>query len=211
MTLAEICKLPIRPKNERAPFLQSFAVELHRQLLGHGDRRLTAAESAARSFALDALKRVEEAEQDSENPALAILLDHGIDEESLEPSMTMEDLELLAVFARRLLLLGERLRPPRSLTLREMNMECLPSWLVIRELMRAHGREDRVSGSNLGDSDIAGAGLYADICVVDKRTHNYLHQSHQRVPSLNKLLDRYKKTSNYRGLMDCVSANSSSV
>jgi hypothetical protein len=205
--LSEIRKLPIRPKNERAIAAKVFAAELNRQLLDYGDERLTQTSLAARSFTSDVVRRVAEIGRDSDDPTAELLLEHGVEEESLRPSMTMEELALLTVFGEHLKLLAQLLRPPKSLTLREITMDDLPSWLIIRELMRAHWREVRVSGSNLGDSDISGAGLYADICVVDKRTHDYIRQSRQRIPALNMLLDRYKKVSSYQQLIESVRAN----
>lgn len=205
-TIGEMRKLPIREKSERAKFLQRFAAEFQRQLIEHGDPKLTRPDLAANTFALDAVKRIEKAEQRSDNPTAELLFEYGIDEELLDPLMTMEDFGFLTVFARRLQLLAEMLRPPRLLTLQEIKSEDLPSWLIYRELMRAHGRECRVAGSNMGDSDIASVGLYADMCVVDKRTHNHLRQSRRRIPSLSIFLNRYTKASHYSTVLNRIPA-----
>lgn len=210
-TIAEMRKLPVRPKAERAEFLRLFTNDLHRQLVQHGDQRMSCPDLAAKKFALDAVKRIEEVEQKSDNPTAELLLEHGINEDSLDPSMTMEELGFLTVFARRLRLLGELLQPPKSLSTEDVAMEDLPSWLIFRELMRAHARELRVKGSNMGDSEIAATGLYADLCIVDKRTLSHLSQSRRRIPALNQMLNRFKKASSYRDIVNCVSRNGSAV
>jgi hypothetical protein len=204
LTVGELKAFPIRPKEERIEFVKQFASDLNRQLVDHGDLRLANPKAAAREFALNTLERIEEAEKVSDNPTAALLWEHGIDESSLDSSMTMEDLGFLTVFATRLKLLGARLRPPKVLSVRDLGMDDLPSWLIYRELMRLHSREHRIKGSNMGDSEIAGIALYADTCVVDKRTHNHLNQSRKRIPALGKRIDRFKKASNYRHLPDCV-------
>jgi hypothetical protein len=199
-TIAEMRRMPIRPKEERAAFFREFVSDIHRQLVEHGDDRLSRPELAATAFATGAVKRIEDCEQVSEEPIAELLSRYGIVEQSLDPNMTIGDLGFLAIFARQLQILGEMLRPPRSLTINDISMSDLPSWLVFRELMRAHCEEQHVSASNSGDSYIAGVGVYADLCIVDKRTYEYLRQARPRLKSLQDVFGRYKKLSHYSKL-----------
>ncbi|HLQ45231.1 MAG TPA: hypothetical protein VK137_10915, partial [Planctomycetaceae bacterium] len=60
----------------------------------------------------------------------------------------------------------------------------------------------RVSGSDLGDGQLAVLVLYADAVQVDKRTSHYLEQIKRRNPDLGDLMCPFFKESDYSKIPD---------
>ncbi len=195
--LRDVLKWPERPKEERHEYMRLFVEQVKRQLDKHGDARFQAARVAAISLAINALKAIEAAEAETGDPIQLILERRGIPIELIDPEMTIGQIGELGIYAGQLKLLGGNLSPSRSIDMRDVPPDTLPSYAFERQLAAIQRKAERVSGSDLGDRHLAALGFYADVVEVDKRTSEYVRQVRRAHPNLDELLGRFAKSSDY--------------
>lgn len=77
-----------------------------------------------------------------------------------------------------------------------------PTWLLWKELYKIRIKAQRASGSDINDGFLAGLCLYADLTIVDKRTHEYLTQIKRKSKILKEHINQFEKLSHYYQLLD---------
>ncbi len=197
MKVSEALRLPLRPKEDRDAYARRFARELQRQLDLHGDKRLGYSHGAATDFANGALQTVEAIEEMGGNLVKTLLVGAGVPLELVSPEMTMGEFGELAVYAERLKMISEDLRPSTELMIDDVPPTTLPSYVLERRLVSAQRKAERVSGSDLGDSYIVPLVFYTDAVEVDTRTFEFLNQIRRSEPKLASLMGRVFPSSDY--------------
>lgn len=207
LTVAETRQLPKRPKAERVAYLRRFVATMKSQLEQHGDRRLQDSHTAAADFASGLLKDIEMFEASGADPIERMLEYYGVPQDLVTDNMTVEDIGQLAVYIKQLTLLSKDLNPRTGVTVHDVPPETLPSYVVEHQLAKIQRKAVRVSGSDLGDGQIAPLVLYADGVEVDKRTCEYLKQVKRDCPAIAGLMGYFFKSADYAKIPDrCVSA-----
>lgn len=198
MKLSDAKQLSIRPKDERFACLRRYAQEMQRQLERHGDPRLEGSHEIARDFSKGILEDVE-AIDEMEGDRIQRWLDFfDVPSEFVRQEMTIREIGCLGVYIKQLEIFGANLRPPIDLTIKDIPPGTLPSYVLEQKLRLIQGKADMVSGSDLGDANIAPLTLYADQVEVDKRTNEFLNQLRRNEPELGALMCPYFKISDYR-------------
>lgn len=186
-----------RTKEEMKAYLPQFVQNMKRQLDCHGDRRLTSYSEIANTFANKTIESVGNIDITNGDIIKELLKSSGIPDEFVVPEMTMGELTELGLYANRLKMIAENLRPPVKLTMKDLPPNTLPSYFLERRLALIQRKAKRVSGSDMGDRHIAPLVFYADAIEVDKRTREYLNQVQRNEPELASLMGKYFISSDY--------------
>lgn len=197
MKLKDALRLPIRPKEERAHYIKRFASTMSNQMQSHGDKRIDYADEASIKFAEESLERVNQIEK---MPGAVIGRIFHLDEippELISPEMTIGELGQIGIYRKQLQVIGRGLQPPVKLTITDIPPGSLPSNYLEQRLFSMQQRALRVSGSDLGDADLAPLVLYADAIEVDKRTHAFLTTIQRREPKIGSLMHRFFRCADY--------------
>jgi len=197
MKICEALRLPLRPKEDRDAYTRRFAQELQRQLDHHGDKRLSYSHDAAIDFANRALRSVRAIDEMGGDPVQTLLACVGVPQGLVSPEMTMGEFGELAVYAERLKMISEDLRPSIELRIDDVPPTTLPSYVLERRLVSVQRKAERVSGSDLGDSYIVPLIFYTDAVEVDTRTFEFLNQVRRSEPKLASLMGRVFPSSDY--------------
>jgi hypothetical protein len=121
----------------------------------------------------------------------------GVPFESVFSEMTMNEIGELAVYAKRLKTAAKSLKPTAELSIINIPKDALPSYALERKLVSVQRKEERISGSDMGDSHIVPLIFYADFIEVDKRTKEFLNQIIRREPEISSLAGKFFSSSNY--------------
>ena len=194
--LADVSNIPIRPREERKTYTKQFVREIQEQIDRHGDKCFGYAREAAFDLANDAFLRTQCYVNDEESHR-ELLESLGVPPESVSSEMTIGEIGALGVYARQLSILANGLCPPMDLTIRDVPPDTLPSIVLDRELTEIQRKALRVSGSDLGDSSIVPLVLYSDGVEVDKRTHEFLSQIKYDGLSLDTIMRKFFRSSDY--------------
>ena len=197
MKLSELLNLPRRPREQQSAYMCQFAKAMQAQLDRHGDRRLSNAQEIAHDFAASTLGRIRTIGEGDHNPEFEVLRRLGVTADLLSPDMTVGEIGELAVYARKLKIIGDSLIPPAQLTIKDIAPDKLPSIYLESKLASIQQRADRVSGSDLGDAYIAPLTLYADVVEVDRRTCEFLKQVERAHPDIATLMNRFARFADY--------------
>lgn len=201
--IRDALKLPIRPKEERADYMRGFAQAMQIQMDRHGDKRFNQTREAANVFASSTLKRIEAIDTDDGDTIQRLLELQNIPKELVKPEMTIGDLGELAIYARQLRLLSENLNPAvNNISMNDVPLDTLPSYVVERKLRSIQQKADRVSGSDFGDGHIAPLIFYADGVEVDKRTCEFLGQIKRDDSILAGLMSPFIRSTDYIQILD---------
>lgn len=202
LTLAEAKQLPKRTKAERAVYMRRFAATMKVQLEQHGDRRLEDPHEAAAAFANGTLNDADLFEAAGGDPTERMLEYRGVPQDLVTDDMTVGEIGELAVYIRQLTLLSKDLHPRAVVTVHDVPPETLPSYVIEHRLAKTQRKATRVSGSDLGDGDIAPLVLYADGVEVDKRTYEYLTQVQRICPAIGGLIGHFFRSTDYAEIPD---------
>jgi hypothetical protein len=121
----------------------------------------------------------------------------GIPKELIDPEMTIGEIGELAVYAEQLKIFSRNLNPSCSISMRDVTPDTLPSYALERGLAGIQRKAERVSGSDIGDRQLAPLAFYVDVIEVDKRTFEYVRQLRRAEPNLDQLLGRFLASSDY--------------
>ncbi|MBC8106601.1 MAG: hypothetical protein H7Z14_08430 [Anaerolineae bacterium] len=173
-----------------------FARKLASELGAHADKKAGDPSRLAREFAQDMRPRFAKLAR-SEQPVLETLCAHyNVDVRAVSLDMSVEDFCWMGVFQRQLEILVETLGLPVRLTEHDVSSRMMPSWIVRREIFHARRAATRAAGSDLSDDYLAALACYADLTVVDKRTHAYLTQRISKCGPLRSCLRQFTKVRN---------------
>ncbi|MGH7135500.1 MAG: hypothetical protein ACREHD_07150 [Pirellulales bacterium] len=111
--------------------------------------------------------------------------------------MTIGEIGELAVYAEQLKIFGRNLKPSCTVSMRDVPPDTLPSYGLERALAGIQRKAERVSGSDIGDRQLAPLAFYAHFVEVDKRTFEYARQIRRANANLNELLGRFVPSSDY--------------
>jgi hypothetical protein len=195
--LADVSKLPFRPKEEREAYAGQFMREIQEQIDQHGDKCFGYAREAAFDLANDALLRTQCYVKNDEESHRELLKSLGVPPEFVSPEMTISEIGALGVYAKKLSILASNLYPSIDLTMKEVPPDTLPSIVLDRELTEIQRKALRVSGSDLGDSSIVPLVLYSDGVEVDKRTYEFLSQIKYDGLSHDTIMRKFFRSSDY--------------
>lgn len=209
LKLCDSLQLPRRPKEERRQYLRRFQTELKRQLDRHGDKKLTGADAIAADFAMSTLLELESIDALGGDPAECIPQYHGVPQEWVQPEMTIGELGELVVYVKRFKFAIGKLNPAINIIrMADFPPTRLPSYVIERALAALQVKEDRVAGSDLGDSHLAPLALYSDGVQVDKRTLHHLTRIKRRMSELTALMGQVFRSPNYENIPDSFEAQS---
>jgi hypothetical protein len=197
LTIADSKKMAKRPKEERSSFMRQFATTMKRQLDQHGDKRLQATDATAIDFAKNMIQDIQQFEAAGGDPIQRMFEYYGIPQNLVTDDMSVEDIGQLAVYVKQLNLISKKLHPQTTVTIQDIPIDTLPSYVLQQKLAKLQEKAVRVSGSDFGDSYIAPLILYADSVEVDKRTHEYLSQVQRSCPAIGSLMGHYFRSSDY--------------
>lgn len=197
LSLRTLQNMPKRPKEEREDYMQRVAEVMKNQLDCHGDKRLRGTHKIASEFTTERLQDMQAIDALGSDMIYDVLEFGGVPKELVHPEMTVSEIGELAVYASRLHQLGEKLRPPREISMREVPADVMPSYSLERKLAFVQGKAERISGSDLGDSHIVPLIFYADGVEVDKRTLHYLKNICDANSRLSHLSRRFFRSSDY--------------
>lgn len=197
----DISDMSIRPKKEIDSYVDWFALEMQKQLEYHGDRRFDCSYDASIDLANKTRQNIKDMDMMNGDIKQKLLEYQGIPKEFVTPGMTIAELGQLAVYAKRLKMISENLRPSIKLSMRDVPQNALPSYVLERNLASIQRKADRVSGSDFGDRLIAPLVFYTDGIEVDKRTYEFLNQVRRDDPKLAPLMGRFFRSSDYSQIL----------
>jgi hypothetical protein len=203
LTVRESERLPRRSKEERTAFMPRFAAAMREQLERHGDRRLES-ERATIAFLKSVMRDMQLFEQMGGDPIQRLLEHHDVPKDLVNLDMTAAEIGDLAVYIKQLKLLSSGLWPPIRVTVRDVPLNSLPSYVLEHKLAAIQRQATRVSGSDVGDGHIAPLTLYADGVEVDKRTCEFLSQVQRANGGLAKLMQPFFRSPDYAEIPDRV-------
>jgi len=197
MKLCDVVRLPKRPREDWDAYLRRFARVMQEQIEHHGDRRFDSSREAAVDFADKLLEDMKAIEEMGGDPVQRLLEFHDVPAGSVSPEMTIGEVGELAVWGRRLEILATRLRPPVTVSIRNVPQDTLPSHVLERRLASIQIKAERVSGSDLGDVHVAPLVFYADGIQLDRRIQEFLNQVRRDEPKLASLMGQSFRSSDY--------------
>jgi hypothetical protein len=123
------------------------------------------------------------------------LIRRGLAEHELDPKLRMGEIFDLLEFRQRIDVVAECLAMDLAPLRARAAMNRIPSWIVERAL-RAF-RQSRTSnpGSDLTDRHLGCLGAYADLTLVDRRTHEDFLRARRGEPLIATVLKRVEKSS----------------
>jgi hypothetical protein len=184
---------------------KQFARNLERELVEHGDKRLST-DAAAIAFTRRVLTDLSQVKAVGGDPYKAILDVHGVPRELAKPDMTVGELGELAIFVAHLRQLGTTLRPPVQVSVLDVPPDSLPSFVLERAMRHEQYQAHRASGSDLGDTHIAVLGFYIDAVEVDKRTFNHIEAIRRKRRHLRQSLSCvFRSPDSYDRILDRLS------
>jgi hypothetical protein len=196
LTVGESASLPRRSKEERRAYMPRFAAALKAQLERHGDRRLESGQAAI-AFSNSMIRDVQRFEEQGGDLIVRILEHYDVPRELVTPDMTVLDVGALAAYIAQLKLFCRAMRPPVTVSVRDVPPDALPSYVVEHRLAAIQRQAARVSGSDFGDGHIAPLTLYADGVEVDKRTCEYLTRVQRADGRLKALMHPFFRSADY--------------
>lgn len=202
LTIADSKKMPKRPKAERGSFTRQFATTMKKQLDQHGDKRLEATDLAAFDFANNMIKDIQKFEAAGGDPIQRMFEYYGIPQDLVTDEMSVEDIGQLAVYVKQLNLISKKIHPQTKVTVQEVPIDTLPSYVLQQRLAKIQEKAARVSGSDFGDGYIVPLILYADSVEVDKRTYEYLNQVQRSCPAIGSLMGHFFRSIDYAKIPD---------
>jgi hypothetical protein len=188
LKLGDAMGMPRRRKEDIPGWSRRFAEHMKKELDRHGDERLGNSEEVARAHVDKAVRDIDAMEQAGVDSLPDILAHENIPAECISPTMTLGDVCELVEWAQLLAVLSQELQPPAYVTMRDVAIDTLPSYALVRKLGAIQRRAERVSASDLGDARLAALVLYADAVGVDKRTREFLNQLRREDAGLGSLM-----------------------
>lgn len=196
-TIRELRCLEKRPSADLVGLMGELAMRLQTQIETHGDERFQNCEEAAIEFSIDTFKRLQYLDQSDGDVIQQLVKAFDVPNELVREEMTLSEFTDLVVYGMLLKAISKRLKPSYEVDMRKVPIGSLPSYVIQRRLKSLQGTAQRVSGSDLGDSDIAPTLLYADYIQVDKRTFEYLRQIRRSEPALAEKMGQLFRCSHY--------------
>ena len=126
----------------------------------------------------------------------------GLSKEEFEKVKSWEDLECVPIFKARLESIAEEFPESQKDKIINLKEEYCPTWLLWKEIYKIRVKAERASGSDITDAFLAGLSLYADLTIVDKRTHEYLTQIKRKDIAISEYIQRFEKLSCYLDILD---------
>lgn len=193
---------PLRSVEAKDEMLLRLAKRLTDEISTRGDKRIRSPQEVATSFMSDMGERgrfLHEKALDV-SPAIALLLDAGLEPDDLNPSMTFaEALELLD-FKTRLKTLCEFAGLPWRDVQSVVTRDRLPGTLIAESIRKFGQDQPERKGSDLNDINILCLAPYANCTYVDKRTLENVRRIKKKVPSLELLLGDVRKATGYKNI-----------
>jgi hypothetical protein len=196
LKLSELAKMTQRPALEQPAYMRRFVREMTEQLQLHGDLRLPSV-AAATAFAGGTVKNCTEIRQMGGDPVYDVIKRAGIPLEFVNPNMTLAEIGELGVYVRQLKIVSDKLRPFVSVTIRDVPPRTLPTYAFERKIRSLQQKADRVSGSDLGDGQLASLLFYADAVEVDKRTLDIVSRIQRADSRFATLMGKCFRSSDY--------------
>lgn len=202
LTVAELKQLAKRPKVEWLPFIKQFAMTMKGQLQQHGDPRLENLDELSKGFANNILMDIDQINTECGDPIQLILELRKVPYDLITDDMTVGDIGHLSVYIKQLEIISKKIRPQTAITVHNVPIDTLPSYVLEHKLSKIQRKATRVSGSDLGDGHIAPLVMYADGVEVDKRTHEYLIQVKRAHPAIGELMGHFFRSQDYADIPD---------
>lgn len=203
--LREIDGQPLKSLGQYQQAIKSLSADMTTQITQHGDKKLSDADAVARNFYEEIQFDMGRLSSASGDALTTILSFFGMSREDVTLDMTIGEVSDLWHFRQHLKLLQRRNMQGQPFGPKDVLPEQLPSWTFRHQLSRAQNMANRVEGSNLIDTRLAGLALYTEFVEVDKRTAEYLRQLKRR-HSTGDLLNLTFRCSNYPRVIDAIRA-----
>ncbi|MEZ5939887.1 MAG: hypothetical protein R3C18_00760 [Planctomycetaceae bacterium] len=177
-------------------FIQEMVKDLETQLVDHGDSRLEDHRGASEQFTSETLKILQECQRLKGDWILNLADNQGIDRDLISDNTTVSEFGALVAYNLQLKLFAKN-SGLDDVSVKGVPLGSLPGYTLGTRLELLQNREQRISGSNLGDARIAALGLYADALEADKRTVNHLSVLLRKEHAFCDLMCPYFKVSTY--------------
>jgi hypothetical protein len=175
---------------------------LERELLNHGDKKLSGYKSVAQEFINYVKKSGLQLYHAQGNAQNIFLKSFGIDPRDVSSDATLQDIGYTAIYKQKIRILAETFGLNYDL-LNAIKEDLCPSWLIWRELDKVLKSAQHASGSDITDKYHSVLALYADILLVDKRFHEIFKQV-ARNAVIKKIINKVIKLSDYGNIMNLI-------
>jgi len=204
--LSEVKNMKDYSYSEKATkyILNDMKKKLIQELKSNGDKKMVDIEKIADEF----ISTIKLDKNISKIPMIDMIKENSeATDEEFENIKNWADLECIPIFRDRLRVISTRFpksEQNRILNLKESNC---PTWLLWKELYKIRIKAQRASGSDINDAFLAGLCLYANLTIVDKRTHEYLIQIKRKCNLLKEHIGQVEKLSHYSKLLEYLPKN----
>lgn len=200
MKVRDALRLPHRPKEDWPSYSKILAEKMQLELDQHGDKKLKSSCGISNAFAEDTLGDMLAVDASCADWLSGICIWMGIPLEMIGPEMTTDQIGALAIYCNKLNLVSRQLVPPTNICAKDVPPGTLPSYVLESRLAALQETAERVSGSDIGDKQIAPLALYADAIELDKRTNDYMHRICSTDRHLSGLVGKHFGSPDYSGI-----------
>lgn len=191
----------IRSLESAKCILNKMKKQLGEEICKKGDKKINNPETTAHEFLKSVLASGQNMYTSSGSLEKRFLEQFGITVEEAKDFKTIDQIEYLAIFKKRLEVISRNFPVNKKNAILQINENKCPTWLLWKELNKIRTKADRASGSDLNDGYLAGLIYYANLTIVDKRTNEYLSQIERKNIHLKPMINKYAKLSHYSNIL----------
>lgn len=192
----------LRKPEETTKTLDILEANLERELINHGDKKLSGHKSVAQEFINEVKKSGLQLYHAQGNAQNIFLKSFGIDPMDVSSDATLQDIGYTAIYKQKIRILAETFGLNYD-SLKAIKEDLCPSWIIWRELDKVLKSAQYASGSDITDKYHSVLALYADILLVDKRFHEIFRQL-DRNAVIKKIINKIIKLSDYGNMMKVI-------
>ena len=178
--------------------LNQIKNDLNFEIKKKGDKKILSVDETTNNF----ISNIKIKNNYSNKPMIDVIQERsGLTKEEFNKIRSWEDLECVPIFRSRLKTIADILKDGNREEILKIEEKNCPTWLLWKELYKIRVNAERASGSDINDNLLVGLCLYADLTIVDKRTHEYLTQIKRKNNLIKKHIGNFEKLSNYVDLL----------
>jgi len=193
----------LRKPEETTKALDILEANLERELINHGDKKLSGHKSVAREFINEIKENGLQLCHAQGNKQEIFLKSFGIDPGEVSSDAALQDIGYTAIYKQKIRILAETFGLNYDL-LKAIKEDLCPSWLIWRELDKVLKSAHRASGSDITDKYHSVLALYADILLVDKKFREIFKQVVIRNAVIKKIINKVIKLSDYGNMIKII-------
>lgn len=192
----------LRSLKTAEPILHKMQNTLKDEIHQKGDKKIQCPEKTVNEFMASVYDSGRQMHSSSGSIEERFLKEFGLNTEETKDFKTLEQVQYLSIFKKRLGIIAKNFPHNRQNSILELKESSCPSWLLWKELHKIRTKADRANGSDLNDGYLAGLVCYASLTIVDKRTNEYLLQIQRKDKELKSIIGKFEKISHYEKIID---------